>query len=1063
VRTGWPGLDRFGGRIPNLLGNTLRLQHLTAADAEAAIRKPLDVYNGQQPDAAPVAIEDALVGAVIDQVRSGQVTLSRSGGVGQAGRTDETLQIEAPCLQLVMRRLWEEEMDSGSRTLRLATLERLGGAEKIVRKHLDEVMDGLEGARQGVCAKFFDRLVTPSGTKIACSLTDLAVFAGLDTGEVAPILETLCKDRILRGVATPGAKSDTSYEIYNDVLAPAILDWRRGYLQAQERAEAERRAAEQAQAEAKATYAKRLRFYKWSAVGVAVVAGFLFLWVSWLRLQEAAHRRQIHALELAEAAQNVLEGDAELGTLLAIEAVRAADSVEGAVPDTAANILQLAVNTPRADKQLSGLAGAPSAMFFNADGTRLVATGLGTATWISDPAAPRPVFTSRATTIVWDAATGSRVREITSETPVSGLTLSPDGRRLAKARWDGAVQVFDLATGKSISTMAHNKVVSAVFSPKGQRIATVSSDGSATVSDVESGKQLLPIGAEVNKHITDLAFSPDSKWLAIASRDQKYQTTVTVLDADGSELFKQSVPGPSIALTFDSQSNRLANLNRIRPDIDNLTVWEVPSGNLLTPGGHYSLADFSPDGSLLAGVSEDGSVHLWRFDNGIRELRTFFSHTPWRPTAQARQVVFKDLSKIATVGADGTARIWDLRSGRELLPLQGVNGHPVVKVAFRPGSAQIAAAGGDGTVSLWNLDDSHAGAILFIAFSRDGHRLATSGDDGTLKIWNADTLHVLGTLTGEGSELTDVYALAFDADGSRLFAASSEGRLTVWDLTDLNNPPKRKDFFSVGIKNGVTLVLSEDGNSLVTAGEEGAARVWDVTKANHPSRRFGGPEKVWAFALSENGRRLATVNQDRDRVQIWDEGMTKDSWSISGQGLDAGKDVKFWDVALSPDGRYLMSHNEKGPILLWDVCSKKPGAMQRLWAVLRPMLLWDVCSKKPLSLPADFLKYANVRSGLAFSPDGDHLATATAKTVVVWDIANRVAKYIDAADVTTLAFSRDGKRLATAGRKGTVQIWSLAPNDLVARAQTLTTRFTRRSLDLKECNQYHIEPCPASK
>jgi WD40 repeat protein len=800
-------LDRFGGRIPNLLGNTLRLQHLTDADADAAIRKPLDVFNGQRPDEAPVAIEDALVGAVIDQVRSGQVTLSRSGGVGQADRTEETVQIEAPFLQLVMTRLWEEEMNSGSRTLRLATLERLGGAEKIVRMHLDEVMGGLDGARQGVCAKFFDRLVTPSGIKIACNLTDLTVFAGLETGELAPILETLCKNRILRGVAAPGAASDTSYEIYNDVLAPAILDWRRGYLQAQERLEAERRAAEQAQAEAKATYAKRLRLYKWSAVAVAVVVVFLSLWVPWLRLQEAAHRRQIHALELAEAAQDVRARDPQLGTLLAIEAVRAADYIEGFGTDSAAGVLQDAITTPHADKQLSGFAGAPSAMFFNADGTRLVATSLGSATWMSDPASHRRVPTWRPTTIVWDMATGSPVSETTSKAPVRGFfpALSPDGQRLAAASSDGAVQVFDLATGKEISTVAHN-VYKAVFSANGQRIATVSRDGSAKVSDASSGAKLFPIGGEVNETITDLAFSPDSKWLAIAS-EQKYRTTVgvetavTVLDADGSELFKQSVPGRSIALTFNSQSNRLANLRFALPQTDNLTVWEVPSGNLWKPRGHYSGIDLSPDGSLLAGASEDGLIHLWRLlDNEIRPVKTLSGHcAPSGHCPQVRQIVFKDSSQIATIGADGASRIWDIRSGIEQFALRGVNGGPVVKVAFRPGSGQIAAASGDGTVSLWNVDPStapHAREILKIAFSRDGRRLATSARDGTLKLWNTDPLQVLSTLRGEGSELRDVFGLAFDGDGSRMFAASGDGKFTVWDVADPGKP-KLKDSFSL--------------------------------------------------------------------------------------------------------------------------------------------------------------------------------------------------------------------------------------------------------------------------
>ena len=51
-------LDRFRTRIPNLLANRLRLQHLDKNAAEDAIRKPLEVYNSHPPAGAePVTIE----------------------------------------------------------------------------------------------------------------------------------------------------------------------------------------------------------------------------------------------------------------------------------------------------------------------------------------------------------------------------------------------------------------------------------------------------------------------------------------------------------------------------------------------------------------------------------------------------------------------------------------------------------------------------------------------------------------------------------------------------------------------------------------------------------------------------------------------------------------------------------------------------------------------------------------------------------------------------------------------------------------------------------------------
>jgi len=72
-------LDRFKGRIPNVFGNYLRLEHLDRAAGREAIAGPIDRYNELVADGA-VAIEPALVEDVLDQVATGKVEL------GQAGR-----------------------------------------------------------------------------------------------------------------------------------------------------------------------------------------------------------------------------------------------------------------------------------------------------------------------------------------------------------------------------------------------------------------------------------------------------------------------------------------------------------------------------------------------------------------------------------------------------------------------------------------------------------------------------------------------------------------------------------------------------------------------------------------------------------------------------------------------------------------------------------------------------------------------------------------------------------------------------------------------------------------
>jgi len=195
-------IDRFRARIPNLMGNLLRLKHLDAASAEDAIRKPLAAYNDRlEKGKTAVTIEDGLVSAIIEQVRSGYVSLAPSAGAGQAQNPEDDSTIETPFLQLVLTRLWQEELGNDSRSLRLNTLLKLGGAREIVRTHLDDVMKKLEPLEQKLCAGFFDRLVTPSGTKIACRLDDLGKWAGELAEQVIPVVKVLSESRILRTIA----------------------------------------------------------------------------------------------------------------------------------------------------------------------------------------------------------------------------------------------------------------------------------------------------------------------------------------------------------------------------------------------------------------------------------------------------------------------------------------------------------------------------------------------------------------------------------------------------------------------------------------------------------------------------------------------------------------------------------------------------------------------------------------------------------------------------------------------------------------------------------------------
>jgi len=230
-------LDRFQPYIPDVLGNYLRLDHLDAAGARRAVEKPLAHYNEVAAaigkPGSRMEIEPELVAGVLDEVRIGRVS---AGGAAGKGRVTDSARIETPFLQMVLMKVWRVERAAGSAVMRAATLKQLGGAQKIVSDHVDSVMGSLTPAQRDAACAIFDRLVTPSGSKIAYSGEDLRKFAG-SRGEAVPSLLERLSDRhvrILRGVAPLGDSPEVRYEIFHDVLSGAVLAWRTRYLRALE-------------------------------------------------------------------------------------------------------------------------------------------------------------------------------------------------------------------------------------------------------------------------------------------------------------------------------------------------------------------------------------------------------------------------------------------------------------------------------------------------------------------------------------------------------------------------------------------------------------------------------------------------------------------------------------------------------------------------------------------------------------------------------------------------------------------------------------------------------------
>ncbi|MCI0694721.1 hypothetical protein L0337_22290 [candidate division KSB1 bacterium] len=893
-------LDRFKGRISNLFDNYLRIEHLDREAARAAIEKPLERYNNllHAKNGDKISIEPLLVEAVLDQVKTGQVALSETGrGVIGTNQMPIRVRIETPYLQLVMTRLWNEERQRGSHALQLETLQRLGGAERIVRTHLDAAISTLTPSEEEAAARAFHYLVTPSGTKIAHTVPDLAEFARLPQEQLTPILDKLSASnlRILRPVAPPPDRPEAvCYEIFHDVLAPAILDWRTRRIQAQERAEAERRAEElRRQAEEKAKTAVRLRrlVAALALVSLVVVGAAIFAWMQrrqailsereavaaklvaerHARLADSLRAAELAALdtaevrrmqaesakiqsarlrsrELAAEANSNLDMDPELSILLALHAVSMTYSLDRTVTPEAHDALNRAAQASHIRFTLSGHTNWVRGVSFSSDGTRLATASMD------------------GTAIIWEAVSGRKLF-VLSDPAVAlyGLAFSPDGTRLATAGVNGTAKVWDVAAKKVLLTLSgHSQTVNSIaYSPDGKHLATASTDGKAKVWEASSGQALLTLSGHTGE-VNNVAFSPDGKRLATTSADGK----VKVWDAlSGAELRTISSHTATVyGVAFSPDGKRLATVSADWRS--KIKVWDANSGqDLLTMSGHTGLVNsvaFSPDGKILATAGSDGKVKIWSAISG-QELLTLSGHK-----AAVLGVTFSSKGeRLATAGADKKVKIWDISAGEELFVLSG-HSAAVNSVTFSPDRKRLATASADKTAKIWDAASGrevltlsgHLEAVNDIAFSvNGGGYIATASVDNTARVWEAAGGKEGARMVHEG----DVRAVAFSPNGEFLATASFDRSARIWNAAS----GQLLLTFS-GHRNLINdIAFSPDGKRLATASEDGTVKLWEVasgrelfTLSNKNNAAFH------ALAFNSDGSRLATAGAD-GIVKVW--------------------------------------------------------------------------------------------------------------------------------------------------------------------------------------------------
>ena len=340
--------------------------------------------------------------------------------------------------------------------------------------------------------------------------------------------------------------------------------------------------------------------------------------------------------------------------------------------------------------------------------------------------------------------------------PVTAVAIPPDGHRVAFGV-GGHVRVF--GTG-------------------GERVFGT---GGVPVVPVPEGR------------VTALAYSPDSKWLAVASGEPGKSGVVRLYDAS---WFGQPKGQPSPA--FDGHKDAV-----------------------------YAVA-FSPDGRTLATAGYDRVIHLWDIPHR-------------RPTDPKVEIVPKKTLKdhsdaiyglsfhpsgklLASASADRTVKVWDPAAGTRLYTL----GEPtdwVYAVAWSPDGKHLAAGGVDQNLRLWAADAAggrlvkgvfaHQKPLLRLGYTKDGKTLFTAGEDRVVKAWDALKLTEKKVYPPHPDSILDLavhpsgewYAAArFDGVGNRFEAA--DGKALANQMLPLAaGPPKPKAVAPAAVSPAWTTVV----------------------------------------------------------------------------------------------------------------------------------------------------------------------------------------------------------------------------------------------------------------